>query len=107
MSTEVSIPTDEELQYRNSLERFGVPPHLHGGILRYVLTGVEPGSFLKNIIRNDLMGTVATASEDISIEGLRATLKWFYNETPSPCWKSANAMQAWMARKAEESGGQL
>lgn len=41
-----------------------IPYHNFGGLARYLLWGIEPGSFLKAVICNDFMGACGRADAD-------------------------------------------
>lgn len=77
----------------------GLPSHIQGGARRYVEQGIPPGSFLTAIITNDLLEACGRA-DDINRERIFDIVKWFYNEAPTGCWKSAENMRQWC-----EAGG--
>lgn len=73
------------------------PAHIRGGIVRYIDEGIAPGSFLTAIICNDLIGACGKA-DGINRLALFDIVAWFWNESPSSCWKSREAMDAWIAK---------
>ncbi len=82
-----------------------LPSHIRAGARRYIEDGVKPGGFLAAVICNDLQEAFAWA-DDINRECLREVVRFFYNEAPSDCWGSRNAMGEWMAmRKAKRKHG--
>lgn len=87
-----------------SLKAAGVPAHLHGGIVRYCISGLRPGGFLTAVIMNDLLLAVCRADDDVSMEEMRAVCRWLYNDAPSACRGSAEAMARWVVAKEKEYG---
>lgn len=85
-----------------SLKAANIPSHLHAGIVRYITAGSRPGGFLTAVIINDLLLAVCRADDDISIEELRAIVRWFYNEADGNCRGSAEAMARWVTAKEKE-----
>lgn len=72
----------------------GLPEGLRGGVERYLIHGVLPGSFLKAIIINDLKGAVLYA-DDQNVLLLRGIVKWFINHAPPRSWGSYELMDSW------------
>lgn len=76
-----------------------VPEHLRGGLARYVIHGIKPGSFLTAAIGNDLHGAIRYGDDD-SIDGMKATITFLYNSTPIGCFGSPEHVKEWI-----KSGG--
>jgi len=72
-----------------------IPPHLRAGMERYVLDGVEQGSFLQALFSNDLEALLR--ADDTSLPALRQLVYLLNNFVPSPAWGSAKAVERWMA----------
>jgi len=76
-----------------------LPPHMRPGILRYLNDGIIPGSFLKAVLENDLVGALAAADGD------NRRIIWDYgnmlwNAFPARgngCWGSPEALEDWAA----------
>ncbi len=98
----MSSVTDSGPSVQQYLANSGIRPSLHGGIARYIESGVMPGSFLTAVISNDLIGAICRADDDMTIEELRALRLWFYNDAPSQCHGSPQKMAAWSAAKQKE-----
>lgn len=75
-----------------------VPYHVMGGIVRYIESGLHPGSFLAAVITNDLGGVIANGDRE-SLENLVAIYKFFYNYCPSNCWGNEKKMSAWIKQR--------
>jgi hypothetical protein len=73
----------------------GIPERMRGGIIRYVLNGIEPGDFLCAVIRNNLAAAVGRADEE-NVRLLPEYVKFFYNFTPSNCWGTPEIYDAWL-----------
>ncbi|RLI66801.1 MAG: hypothetical protein DRO67_00060 [Candidatus Asgardarchaeum californiense] len=77
-----------------SVGRFHIPTRMMPSIERYVLKGIIPGDFLQGIICMDLFKAVSHADNE-NIENIPAYVYLFYNELPSACWGSKEAMYEW------------
>lgn len=89
----------KETELAASLTRYGIPKHMHGGVIRYVVYGIEPGHFLDALMSNDLKEAFGRADEE-NIAAMHAWIKWFYNEAPGTCWGSPERVDQWL--KEEE-----
>jgi len=80
--------------YGYGFREFKIPSYMAGGIIRYINDGILPGHFLRAVIENNLFGAVSCADEQ-NLKNIPAYVGWFYNEAPSSCWGSAEAVTAW------------
>lgn len=80
-----------------------LPEHMQGAAQRYVEKGLHPGDFLTAVICNDLHGAVAHADDD-NARALKEWVQFFYWEAPGQCWKSKEAMFAWMKQGGLHKG---
>lgn len=71
----------------------GLPEHLRDGMRRYVEDGVEPGSFLRACLRNDLKWSFHAAQNPADIIGV---VRFLYNEAPGECWGDTTAVRTWI-----------
>jgi hypothetical protein len=78
-----------------------VPVRLRGGLKRYLVDRVRPGSFLCNLLRNDLAAAVVQADED-SLAGLRDLVLFLHNYAPGPAHGSPGNFEAWLAGGSKE-----
>lgn len=78
-----------------------LPEHLRGGLLAYVLHGIQPGGFLCAVIENDLCEAVCRA-DSTSLPALPAAVRWLYQYAPGPCWGSLEKRHAWQRRFVDE-----
>lgn len=77
-----------------------LPSRMHDGIVRWVLFGIVPGSFLQAIIRGDLFEAAACADD----ENQRLLFDYAYvlhNYVPSQA-KGPNAISTWKGIYPEE-----
>lgn len=83
---------------RAQMERYdssivaAVPKRLVDGVTRYVEYGILPGSFLRAVLSNDLMGAVRRADPE-SLASLPALCCWIYNAVPRHVYGSIEAME--------------
>jgi hypothetical protein len=78
-----------------------LPTHMHGGIARYIVRGIPPGSFLTAVLSNDLMGAFGKA-DDENRDALFEWARFIYNFAPTGCHGSPEKVSAWIS-----SGGLL
>lgn len=85
----------------------GVPDHCIDGLIRYIVDGVKPGTFLQAVLRDSLVDA-ASHADDINRHALLAYAHFLYSHTPRGCWGSAEAVQAWRGTaKMEADHGQV
>lgn len=77
------------------LGRSRIPAWMHGGIVRYVTEGIQPGDFLTSVLRNDLKNAVAHADDD-NRRLIPDYVQFFYNNIPGVCWGSPEKVLHWM-----------
>lgn len=68
--------------------------HMRGAVKRWIEDGIPPGSFLSAVIANDLKDACGRA-DDINRAALWQIVAWFYNEAPTGCWGSEDALKSW------------
>lgn len=71
-----------------------IPAHMREGVERWIVNGIEPGSFLAAFLCNDLKETFARA-DDINAATIRNYVQFFYSFAPSGCWGSREKYTAW------------
>lgn len=91
-------------QLRRSCLDSKIPEYMIEGLVRYVLYGVKPGSFLVSAIANDLIGA-AIKSDD---ENKKVLFNWamvLYRDLPTESkgsyeivegWVSLNGLEGWL-----------
>jgi hypothetical protein len=80
---------DNELRSR-------VPPHTIGGIDRYVEHHIEPGSFLRAVLENNLREALGRA-DSTNRFALFDIVTYLYNCVPHNCWGDAKRVEEWLA----------
>jgi hypothetical protein len=61
----------------------------------YVIKRYQPGSFIRSVLENDLMGAFAKADED-NILDMHQIVKYVYNNLPSAAWGSRDIVDRWL-----------
>lgn len=79
-----------------------IPPHMMDAIHRYVDNHIAPGGFLTAVICNDLQEACSRA-DDHNIAIIPVYVAYLYNEVPSGCWGSHEAMEHWMEKGKQDS----
>lgn len=72
----------------------GLPEGLREGARLWIEHGIEPGSFLTAVIRNDLKEACAMADDENRFR-LFQIVSWWYNKAPELCWGSPNRFESW------------
>lgn len=76
-------------------EFLAIPRETIEGIHRYVEHGIQPGDFLKAVIRNDLKEAVGRADHN-NLRVLKLICQLIHNYAPSDCHGSREKLIAWM-----------
>ena len=95
--TKTTLETQREALHQ-SLEKCGVPEHLHCSIIDYVMDGCKLGGFLEAVITNNLMGAFRRADAH-SLAGLKNLVGWLYNDAPAGCHGSMTKYNDWLILK--------
>ena len=74
------------------------PERFRGGIERYLEHHIAPGSFLRAVLENDLMGAIGHADEESARE-LKDLVSWLWQEMPSTLWGSKERVAAWLSAR--------
>ncbi|MEO7387408.1 MAG: hypothetical protein ABIX37_10765 [Gammaproteobacteria bacterium] len=80
--------------------QFHITDHMLESLDQYVEQGVPPGGFLYAVLSNDFKGAAGRA-DDENLANLPAYAAWLYNEAPSPCQGSKEAVEKWLAMHAQ------
>lgn len=89
---------EEALSYRLSLDRARVPSHLHGGLIRYFLGHVPPGSFLRAVLENDARMAAKKGGQG-SVEALGPLFAWLNHDAPVRAWGDVETVEQWLAQR--------
>lgn len=76
-----------------------IPPHMVDGMVRYLLKGVPPGSFLTAVLSGDLFGALRGA-DHINETALVGYARFLTNCAPMGAYGSPEAVNDWI-----KSGG--
>lgn len=88
----MSARTRDELI--GACQKAGVPEYMYDGVVLYVLHGLQPGSFMRAVLANDLMEAIGRADH----ENTHAMHRWcalVYNDLPGDCHGSYEIVDAW------------
>ena len=76
----------------------GIPDYMHGGLIRYFDSHIQPGHFLTAVLSNDLMEAFSRA-DLTNRDAMHGYTMWLYNYAPgraSGAWGSAKAVEEWI-----------
>ena len=86
------MKTEQEI--RDSLAVAGIPANMHDGVVRYLLHGVRPGSFLSALFANDFVACCVRADAE-NTAALPDWAAWIINHAPASCRGSYLAIERW------------
>jgi len=75
-----------------------IPRAVKESLDRYVYHRIPTGGFLYAVLTNDLFEAVGRA-DDCNLACLPEICSYIYNEVPSTCWGSPEAVQLWLESK--------
>ena len=78
--------------------RAAVPVHTIGGLDRYANEHIEPDSFLRAVLENNLRDAFGRA-DITNREAMFDIVNYIYNELPSACWGSPAKVQKWLGEE--------
>lgn len=74
-----------------------LPEHMRHGMQLYYDHGIEPGSFLRAVLENDLCGAAGRA-DHVNQRCLFQYAQFLFNEVSRICWGNPEKVQAWIDR---------
>lgn len=73
-----------------------IPEHMRAGLVRYILLGIQPGSFLTAALSGDLFEAARRADDD-NRAALARYATFLFNYAPVGCFGSAERVSDWIA----------
>ena len=86
----------------DSLTKTEIPEHLHGGLVRYVVSGIRPGGFLCACICLNTEEAVMRAADETTKRSIPVITTWLLTEAPEEIVGTPELMEAWILTKAKE-----
>ena len=71
--------------------------HMRGPLLRYLVLGIQPGSFLTAALSNNFVEAFTRADED-NTNAMRNWAYIIYSEIPTGAWGSEEKVHNWVER---------
>lgn len=96
-----NIPDELRLRLEQRARDCGIPAYMVGGLMRYLFDRIPAGSFLDNVLSNDLMGALKCA-DDTNVNCLRAYGMFLYNYAPMGSYGSPAKVAAWLNPVAQQ-----
>lgn len=91
-----------ETEARESLRDSGIPSHLHDGLIRYVVSGIRPGSSLTSCIVLNVEEAVLRAADAFTKISIPNITTWLLTEAPAECVGTRDLMEAWIKKRSKE-----
>lgn len=79
-----------------------IPPHMWGGVQRYMINRIPPGSFLTALFSNDLMEAFGRADDENAMH-MRRYCQFLYNHAPRGSYGSPELVRAWLNPEMQEA----
>ena len=87
-------------QLRREMKRMGVAPLSREPLAAYLATGVQPNSFLRAVLSNDLR-TVFQLGDEGAIATLHSLVSYLLGNAPPIAWGSGDDVTRWHEMKPE------
>ena len=78
-----------------------IPQHMHGGLVRWIVAGIQPGDFLCAVIQNDMMEALGRADET-NRPNLHNYGMFLYNYAPGGSFGSVENFANWSGMLLDE-----
>ena len=88
-----------EAAYRERLAMRQIPAGMHDGIIRYLVDGVPPGSFLLAVLSNDLTEAV-NRCDAMNERYLADYVRFLYHHAPAIAWGTPERVWTWIESRA-------
>lgn len=91
---------DNEKKFTMMMRHFefegdAIPEGGQGALMRYFVHRISPGSFLRSVLENDLMGAFGMA-DDVNIRRVHVYAAFLYQHAPRGSYGSPEAVASWM-----------
>jgi hypothetical protein len=77
-----------------SFRQYGLPGHMEGSIVRFVIDGVPPGGFLYAVLANNLQDAAGHA-DDSNQKALYLWAKFVFNYVPCAAHGNSSKVSTW------------
>lgn len=98
----MSSTSFEHIKLQKLMEDFYIPTHCRNSLAGFILNHIPVGSFLQNLLSNNLKETY-TSADDINYQAIGNYIKFLYNCAPSACWGSTEKYLNWI-KKGDQNG---
>ena len=80
-------------------EYLEIPERARVSMFLYVEERLDPGSYLRAVLSNDLRGAVGHGFGDPAFDAIGRIVRWFHNYASGYCWGSEAKVDAWLSGK--------
>lgn len=91
-----------ERRLRKLFKEWQVDDEFANPIFNYLVYGYGPGSFFTCVLANDWHNAIIRSHPANTVEALKNLAKFTINVMPSETWGSAEVVDAWLHKSAEE-----
>lgn len=98
MGIENVVADATQRRLHSDMRACGIPKHCQDALADYILHHKPVGSFLKNLLSNDLQATFASA-DDINYKAVGKYVVFLYNVAPGACWGSPEKVKSWLENR--------
>jgi hypothetical protein len=89
--------SEYEDHYRGRAEHRELPDYMIDGLVRYIVHGMEPGSFMTAVLENDLAWAAARA-DAVNRHNLFKYASFLLYDAPNGCWGSKSKVREWIEK---------
>ena len=91
----------EEAAIEEKMRQYDLPIYMISGMVNYLVHHVEPGSFMRSMLENDLSESLRRADPENRVK-LRTWLSFMEREVPPEAWGSKKSVRLWLENKPKK-----
>jgi len=97
--TIIQFNSRNRYKLRSNFGGYVIPDRYCISLDRYINDGIDPGSFLRAVLANNLIETVNRCDDASDWLYVKVIARWIFQEAPSCCWGSEESVNNYMADK--------
>lgn len=92
------LSENERDERRIAIIRYGVPAPVADGLMRYFYHHIAPGTFVGQVLCNNLVGSFDSADDD-NITSMHNIVRYVYSRCPIDRWGTLEKVKMWLTKK--------
>ena len=98
----MNIGQHSEHKILESMSFWGVPDLYVAPMFNYIIHSIEPGTFFRSVLANDLFSAMQHSHSSNSVNLLQALVRWILNNVPTNLYGSYKKVDCWLELPDEE-----